>query len=591
MGNFFRLVFASLIGSLLSFVFAILLFFIVIVAMVSGIKDPKITDVKANSVLHLDLSYQITERTNKGLLANLDFSSLEGEENLGLKDILKNIQKAAEDDNIKGIYIELGAMPNGLATIESIRNELIKFKESGKFIVAYGEVVTQKAYYLASVADEIYINPVGYLELKGFSAQLTFFKNLLDRLEIQTQVFYAGQFKSATEPFRYDHMSEPNRKQLTEYLTEVYSQFLTNIASSRNLDYKGLDSIVYNLAIRQPEDAVKYKLVDDLIYFDQLQDKLAEKTGKDNAKDLEFVSLVAYNSSPGKKTDFKSDKIAVLYAEGNIVDGDGEEDNIGSARFRRALQDIREDDDIKALVIRINSGGGSALASEVMLREINLVKAKGIPVIVSMGDVAASGGYYIACYADTIVAQPNTITGSIGVFGLLPDMGGFFNEKLGITFDTVKVGKFSDFGTITRPLTAEEFSILQVSVDTIYLKFKRRVAEGRGMTVDYVDSVGQGRIWTGTQALENGLVDVLGGIDVALEIAKNKAGLENYRTVDFPKQKDPLAKLFNGGTDEVEARFMKMQLGQYYPMWLKMKELKNIPSGVQMRMPYMMEVY
>ncbi len=591
MGNFFRLVFASLIGSLLSFVFAILLFFIIAIGMVSGLKDPKVAEVKANSVLHLDLGYPIAERTNKDFFSNFDFSSLDGEAKLGLKDIIKNIQKAANDDNIKGIYLELGTMPNGLATIESIRNELIRFKESGKFIVAYGEVVTQKAYYLASAADEVYLNPVGYLELKGFSAQLTFFKNMLDRLEITAQVFYAGQFKSATEPFRYDHMSEPNRKQVTEYLTDVYGQFITNIAASRKMQYNELDSIVYNLAIRQPEDAVKYKLVDELIYFDQLQAKLAEKTGKDKAEDLEFISLGKYDNSPGKKIDFKSDKIAVLYAEGNIVDGDGEEDNIGSARFRRALQDIREDDDIKALVIRVNSGGGSALASEIMLREINLIKDKGIPVIVSMGDVAASGGYYIACYADTIVAQPNTITGSIGVFGLLPDMGGFFNNKLGVTFDTVKIGKFSDFGDITRPLTAEEFSILQTGVDTIYLKFKRRVAEGRGMTVEYVDSVGQGRIWTGVQALDNGLVDVLGGIDIAINIAKDKAGLENYRTVDYPKQKDPFAKLFDSGGDEVEARFMKMQLGQYYPMWLKMKELKNIPSGVQMRMPYMMEVY
>lgn len=591
MGNFFRLVFASLIGSLLSFVFAILLFFIIAIGMVSGLKDPKVAEVKANSVLHLDLGYPIAERTNKDFFSNFDFSSLDGEAKLGLKDIIKNIQKAANDDNIKGIYLELGTMPNGLATIESIRNELIRFKESGKFIVAYGEVVTQKAYYLASAADEVYLNPVGYLELKGFSAQLTFFKNMLDRLEITAQVFYAGQFKSATEPFRYDHMSEPNRKQVTEYLTDVYGQFITNIAASRKMQYNELDSIVYNLAIRQPEDAVKYKLVDELIYFDQLQAKLAEKTGKDKAEDLEFISLGKYDNSPGKKIDFKSDKIAVLYAEGNIVDGDGEEDNIGSARFRRALQDIREDDDIKALVIRVNSGGGSALASEIMLREINLIKDKGIPVIVSMGDVAASGGYYIACYADTIVAQPNTITGSIGVFGLLPDMGGFFNNKLGVTFDTVKIGKFSDFGDITRPLTAEEFSILQTGVDTIYLKFKRRVAEGRGMTVEYVDSVGQGRIWTGVQALDNGLVDVLGGIDVALNIAKDKAGLKEYRTVDYPKQKDPFAKLFDSGGDEVEARFMKMQLGQYYPMWLKMKELKNIPSGVQMRMPYMMEVY
>lgn len=591
MGNFPRLVFATLIGSLLSFVFAILLFFIILTAIVSGLQDPKVADVKANSILHLDLSYQIKERTTEDLFANLNVFASDDANSLGLNDIIKNIRKAADDDKIKGIYLELGLMPNGLATIEAIRNELVKFKESGKFVIAYGEVVTQKAYYLASAADEVYINPVGYLELKGFSAQLTFFKNMLDRLEITAQVFYAGQFKSATEPFRYDHMSEPNRKQLTEYLTDVYGHFITKIAESRKLEYNSLDSIVFNLAVRQPEDAVKYKLVDGLIYYDELQGKLAAKTAKDKAKDLEIVSLADYDNSPGKKKDKTSDKIAVLYAEGNIVDGEGDEDNIGSARFLSALQDIREDDDIKALVIRINSGGGSALASEVMLREINLVKAKGIPIIVSMGDVAASGGYYIACYADTIVAQPNTITGSIGVFGLLPDMGGFFNNKLGITFDTVKVGQHSDFGTITRPLTAEEFSILQVGVDTIYLKFKRRVAEGRGMTVEYVDSVGQGRIWTGVQALKNGLVDVLGGMDVAMEIAKTNAGLKTYEQVDYPKLKNPLQKLLGSGGDEIEARFMKMQLGQYYPMWVKMKELKNIPTGVQMRVPFMMEVY
>lgn len=591
MGNFFRLVFASLIGSLLSFVFAILLFFIIVIGLVSGLQDPKVTTVKANSVLHLDLSYEISERTSKGLLANFDFASMDAEQALGLNDILKNIRKAAEDDNIKGIYLELGMNPNGLATIEAIRNELVKFKASGKFVVAYGEVVTQKAYYLASIADEIYINPVGYLELKGFSAQLTFFKNMLDKLDIQAQVFYAGQYKSATEPFRYDKMSEPNRKQVTEYLTDVYTHFINKIADARKLDVKNLDSIVYNLAVREPDHALDYKLIDGLIYFDELQAKFAEKTGTEKVEDLEFVSLESYDNAPGKKNDLKADKIAVLYAEGNIVDGDGEEDNIGSARFRRALQEIREDEKIKALVIRINSGGGSALASEIILREINLIKAKGIPVIVSMGDVAASGGYYIAAYADTIIAEPNTITGSIGVFGLLPDMGGFFNDKIGITFDTVKIGKHSDFGTITRALTAEEMSILQVGVDTVYLKFKRRVAEGRGLTMEYVDSVGQGRIWTGIQAQKNGLVDLLGGMDLALEIAQNKAGLKEHRVVEYPKQKDPLEKLFSEGGDEVEARFMKSRLGEFYPMWVKMQELKNIPTGVQMRVPFMMEVY
>ncbi len=575
----------------MAFVFAILLFFFIVIGMVSGLKDPKVATVKANSVLHLDLSYPISERTNKDLLSNFNFTSMEANKNLGLSDIVKNIRKAAEDDKIKGIYLELGLMPNGLATVEAIRNELIKFKASGKFVVAYGEVVTQKAYYLASVADEIYLNPVGYLELKGFAAQLTFFKNMLDKLDIQAQVFYAGQFKSATEPFRYDKMSEPNRLQVTEYLTDVYGHFISKIAEARKLDKAVVDSIVFNLLIHEPEHALKYKMVDGLIYFDELQAKLAEKTGAEKVKDLKFISLDKYNDAPGKKTNFKSDKIAVLYAEGDIVDGDGEESNIGSGRFRKALQEIREDEEIKALVIRVNSGGGSALASEIILREINLIKAKGIPVIVSMGDVAASGGYYIASSADTIIAEPNTITGSIGVFGLLPDMGGFFNDKLGVTFDTVKIGKHSDFGTITRPLTAEEMSILQTGVDTIYLKFKRRVAEGRGMDIAYVDSIGQGRIWTGIQAQKIGLVDVLGGMDLALEIAQNKAGLKEYRTVEYPKQKDPLAKLFSEGEEDVQARFMKHQLGDFYPMYVKLQQMKNIPSGVQMRVPFMMEVY
>jgi protease IV len=451
--------------------------------------------------------------------------------------------------------------------------------------VAYAEVMTNKAFYLVSVADKIYLNPYGVVEFAGLNTELLFLKNMLEKLNIEVQVFYAGKYKSATEPFRYDKMSEPNREQVTAYLNGIYNHYLEKISESRKIPKSTLDSIADNLLIRRSEDALAYKMVDELAYYDVVLEDLKTRTGKKEEDKLSAVNINKYDKAPdSKKEEYKGDKIAVVYAEGDIVDGKGEESNIGSERVSKLIRKVRQDKNVKALVLRVNSPGGSALASEVILREVELTKKK-MPVIVSMGNVAASGGYYISCYADTIVAQPNTITGSIGVFGLIPNMKGFFNNHLGITFDNVKTGKYSDLGTMVKPLTNEEKYIVQQGVDTIYYKFKSRVAVGRNMSLDEVDSVAQGRVWTGVQAKEIGLVDVLGGMDEAIAIAVYKAGIKDYRIKEYPEKEDPIEKLLKSLTGEAETYFLKIKLGDLYPAWKQFESLKNT-KGIQARMPF-----
>lgn len=586
MRQFLKFFFASLLGTIFGLCMVFFFGFLFIAAIASVADSGEKVEVKPNSVLKLDLSYPITERTKKGFDPS-SFTFNPGTD-LGLNDIVKNIKKAKTDDKIKGIYIDVSMLPSGFATVDAIRDALVDFKTSGKFIVAYGEMMSQKGYYLASVADEIYLNPVGYLDLTGFRTELMFFKGTLDKLEIEPQIIYCGKYKSATEPFRLEKMSDENREQITYLITDIYNRFTQKIGESRSLTTEMVDSIADNLLVRDAEDAVKYKLVNELAFYDQVVSKLKEKTGVGEDDKLGMVDVEKYHDE-NDKDGLTKDRVAVLYAEGSIVDGKGEEDNIGSERFAKVIREIREDDKVKALVFRINSGGGSALASDVILREIVLTKEK-MPVIVSMGDVAASGGYYIACMADTILAEPNTITGSIGVFGMLLNMQEFFNNKLGVTFDGVKTGKFSDIGTPSRPMTAEERAIIQTGVDSIYLDFKEHVAQGRGMTVEFVDSIGQGRIWTGVQAKERGLVDVLGNLDDAVAIAAEKAGLTDYATKDFPKQKKPFERLLEDFAGETEAFVMKRKLGEFYPVWKKMEEVKNT-NGIQARMPYELEIY
>lgn len=583
--SFFKTFFAALFASIVGYFIIIFFGILIVVGIVASSSKKDETKVEPNSILHLKLDYTIPEKTSLNPFENFDFATFEPTENLGLNDILKNIKKAKSDDNIKGIYLNVTVMPNGVATTEAIRKQLIDFKKSGKFIVAYAEVMTQKAYYLASVADKLYLNPYGMVEFSGLNTELTFFKNMLDRLGIEVQVFYAGKFKSATEPFRLDKMSDANRLQITEYMNSIYNHYVKNIAASRKMSEQLVDSIATNLLVRRAEDAKDFGLVDELAYYDVVLDDLKKRTGKKEDDKLVSVSMNKYDKAPtNKKENLKADKIAVVYAEGDIVDGKGENNNIGSERVAKMIRKIRQDKNIKALVLRVNSPGGSALASEIILREIELAKKK-MPVIVSMGNVAASGGYYISCYADTILAEPNTITGSIGVFGLIPNMQGFFNKHIGITFDNVKTGKFSDLGSLTKPISEEGKVIIQHGVDTIYYKFKKRVSEGRGMTMEQVDEVAQGRVWTGLQAKEIGLVDVIGGMDEAIAIAAYKAGLKEFRTKEYPEEEDPLEKFFKSLKSDAEVYFMKAHLGELYPVFEKLESLKNM-NGIQARMPF-----
>lgn len=590
MKQFLKFFLASTFGV----VAGLFLLFFLLLSIASGIASKASSDskleVKPNSILKVNLNYSIPERASNDPFANFNFSKMESKRTPGLYEIKAAIKRAKTDDNIKGIYLEVASISAGSATIDAIRKALLDFKSSGKFIVAYEEVISQNAFYLNSVADKIFLNPVGLIEFKGFRTELAFFKNALDRLEIKPEIFYAGKYKSATEPFRLDKMSEPNREQINFLISDLYNRFINEIAAERNITPALLDSIADNLLVQEPEQAKAYNLIDELAYFDEVQAYLKEKTGIDEDDDLEILSLKRYAfDSPAKEESTSGDKVAVLFAQGSIVDGQGEEDQIGSGRFLKAIQKIRKDEDIKALVLRVNSGGGSALASDVILRELELTNER-IPVIVSMGDVAASGGYYIAAGADTILAEANTITGSIGVFGILPNVQGFMNNKLGISFDRVQTGKYSDLGSLTREMREDEKLIIQHGVDRVYQTFKERVSEGRALDINYVDSVAQGRVWTGVQAKNLGLVDVLGGLDDAILIAVNKAGIEDYEIKQYPEAIDFKAQLMKSLTGDVEMRLFKMLAKENYAVFNTLKEL-NTWKGVQARMPFEIEVY
>lgn len=590
MAQFFKFFFASCLGTIIGLFLLILLLFSIGSTFTSSLTEKEQEDVQANSVLKLNLDYAIPQRTSKSPFSNFSFTNMEPSQKLGLNDILANIEKAAKDENIKGIYLKMDAMPNSLATIKAIRKQLKTFKDSGKFIISYGEILSQKSYYLASVANNVYLNPKGMMQLNGFNSNVTFFKNTLDKLDIEAQVFYAGKFKSATEPFRREDMSEANRKQLSVYLNEIYSQMLNDVSEGRDKPVPELDSIVDNLVVRHPHAAKANGIVDDLHYEDQVFDKIRNETGIEEDSEINFVANKDYKNVPSKD-DIKGivdDKIAVLYASGSIVGGKGEQNQIGSERFADAIRNIRENDDNKALILRINSPGGSALASEVIWREIQLTKEK-MPVIVSMGGVAASGGYYLASAGDTILAESNTITGSIGVFGMWPNMKGFFNDKLGVTFDGVKTSKFADFGQVHRPLRPDEKEIIQAGIDTVYRSFKERVAQGRNLSMDSVQSLAKGRIYAGTQAKENGLVDVIGGMDQALAIAKDKAKIDNYRLNNYPERKDPFEKIMEELRGGIYSMWMEQKLGNYFEQYQQLDHLREM-TGVQARMPYKIQV-
>ncbi|MES2377969.1 MAG: signal peptide peptidase SppA [Bacteroidota bacterium] len=582
MKQFFKFVLATVVGIILSTIIIIL----VIVGVIAAAGSDKDVEVDVNSILHIDIKYPIAERTANNPLANLSFLGFDGDKSIGLKDILANIRKAKTDDKIKGIFLDESYMMSGQATTEEIRNALIDFKKSGKFVIAYSEIYTQGFYYLASVADKVYINPKGFIEFSGFSSQVTFLKGALDKLGIEAQVIKVGTYKSAVEPLVLTKMSDANRLQVTSYLGSLYDHFLTGISKSRGINKDSLFAYANQLRIKQPQDALKYKLVDGLKYKDELLNELKDRLKIKKTDNINSVEIAEYTKSTDE--DIKSisnNSIAVVYASGDIAGGNGDDNSIGSETISKALRKVRLDKKIKAVVLRVNSPGGSSLASDVIWREVMLTK-KVKPIIVSMGDVAASGGYYISCAADSIFAQPNTITGSIGIFAILPNMQKLFNDKLGVTFDGVKTGKFADLGNTSRPLTPEEKAILQSEIDHGYDDFTKAVAAGRHKTQPYINSIGQGRVWTGAQALKIGLVDRLGNIDDAVKSAAKKAGLKDYKLVAYPEQKSVFNKLGESFSVQMKTRILQSELGENYKVYELIKNATSMMRTPLMRMEY-----
>lgn len=589
MKQFLKFVLATITGM---FLFMLLGFFILLGIAASAGSEKKAT-VAANSVLKLDLNYDIPEQTVDNPFAGMNlFNPQLSKKAVGLTEIRECIAKAKTDDNIKGIYLELGLNDNGLATLEAIRQSLADFRKSGKFVYAYGEVLSQKSYYLATAADQIFINPNGGMELKGFGREIMYYKGLFEKLGIEVQDFHCGAFKSAIEPFVRDNMSEPNRQQLLHIYGDVYRQFITSIGKDRKLDTAEVNIIVNNLLAETPQKDVELKLIDGALYYDQVIDKIKEKVGVDKKKDLEVVDLAKYVTTIEKDLTAEN-KVAVVYAEGDIVDGEGNDGEIGGEAYAKLIRKLRNDEKVKAIVLRVNSPGGSALASDVMWRELVLAK-KEKPLVVSFGDVAASGGYYIACVGDRIFAQPNTITGSIGVFGLLPNAQKMFKDKLGISFDEVEVTKHGVLGGITKPLDAEEAAFAQRNVEKTYREFKQRVADGRSAVkkdvnavafdTAYVETIAQGRVWTGNQAIQNGLVDEIGGLDEAIAYAAKKANLKEYRLKAYPEEKSFSEKLTESFGD-AKTQLVKEQLGEQYEIYKTIEWLKKT-KGVQARMVY-----
>lgn len=589
MKQFFKMFFASLLAMIVTGVIIFGVFIGLIVAAVKeGSKTETQTTVADNSVLTIDLSKTMHERSERNSLAVFS----DGDENsAGVYDAIKALQEAKDDSKIKGILIKLNPSANGWATMQQLRNAIVDFRKSGKFVYAYGENITQGAYYMATAADSIYLNPMGDMELKGFATILAFFKGTLDKLELEPEIFYAGKFKSATEPFRADKMSDANRIQVAEFQKDFWSEFLNAASTFSKQDTATLYQLAASGAIEFPQDALKNKLVSNLLYWDQVEDRIKAKTGGKEKDKVKYVSLSEYAATINEGSAGDS-RVAVLYAEGSIVDGESDDDyQIASQNMIEQIRKLRNNDKVKAVVLRVNSGGGSALASEVILRELQLLKAKK-PLVASMGDVAASGGYYILCQADSIFALPNTITGSIGVFTMMFNTEKLMRNKLGVTFDGVKNAPYADFPNGTRALTADESAKVQRSVDNIYMIFKSRVATGRKMDITLVDSFAQGRVWSGTDALGIKLVDGLGDLDRAIASAASLAKLKDYDVVTYPEPVDKFESLmrrFKGNNASVAEQMVKAEFGKEYDWYKQLKELRRMNGAAMAMMPFSME--
>ena len=578
MKSFFKTFFAALLALI---IFSLLGFFILIGIAAAFSTDEKVA-VAQNSVLVIDASETFLEQSK-----NDPFSELMNKKNgkqPSLSELIGLLHYAKKDSSIKGIYIKCAENPNGYAATEEIRKALIDFKKSNKFIVAYAETISQKGYMMANVADQIYTHPQGGMEWAGFNYETIFFKGLIDKLEIEPQIFYAGKFKSATEPFRYAQMSDANKLQTGIWLNSIYNNFIQGTAEMRQLNADSIKAFANEGKVQNAKDALKYKLVDGLLYDDQLKKIISKKLRVADETKISFVSINNYAESVALRGT-GSGKIAVIYADGDVVMGKGQNEAIASDDYRALIQKIRNDKSIDAVVLRVNSPGGSALASDIIWREIDLLK-KEKPVVVSMGDVAASGGYYIACGADSIYADANTITGSIGVFSVIPNAEKFLKNKVGITFDRVKTGQYADAPSATRALTVTEQRFLQAGVDSVYHTFKSRVAAGRQKSVAYIDSIAQGRVWTGADAINVGLVDKIGTLNDALASAAKMAKLKGYTIKKYPESKSFIEEFFEGYKNEVKTKAIQQELGlEQWQVLQHIKSMKQLMGQPQARLP------
>ncbi|MBR7176252.1 MAG: signal peptide peptidase SppA [Bacteroidales bacterium] len=587
MKSFFKTFLASFLGSALLLLVIIIFLITSLVSSIMSSADTTV-EVKPQTVLYMNLNYEIPDRTNTNDLgltfSGLDFSFTDVDM-AGMNDIINNIKAAAIDPNIAGIFLEMSVIGTSTANIEEIRNQLIEFKKSGKFILSYAEAYSQSAYYLASVSDKIYMLPDGMLDIHGMASQSMFYKHLLEKLDIEMQIIRPdnNKFKSAVEPYFLDKMSEANREQNSVLLNSIWSKICDDISSARNIKVETINELADDMTLMfDTQAAIDNNFIDGLRYRDEIIAELKQLAEVADNKKVNIVKNTQYAKVRPELYEGE-DNIAIVYASGQIIDGEGDESTIGSITLSEALRQAREDKKVKAIVMRVNSPGGSAVASEVIRREVELA-AKEKPLIVSMGNYAASGGYWISSSSDYIFADPTTLTGSIGVFGTVPNLKGFFNDKLGLTFDEVKTNENSDFGSIAKPLSPYQMKMMQKHVTDTYDDFITLVSTERELRKTFVDSIAQGRVWSGDDAIELGLVDELGGIEEAVAYAAKKTDLESYSIKEYPKQEDIFESLLKTETQEYYTKSVKESFGNTY-QYLKAIEMINRIEGTQALMP------
>ncbi|MFN3529213.1 MAG: signal peptide peptidase SppA [Bacteroidia bacterium] len=570
MRQFLKYTLASMTGFLLA---GILLLFIgigIIASLASSGK--KEVNVQQNSVLHLNFSELISDRPSNDPLAGIDFNSFEKTSSISGRDYVRLVTEAANDNNIKGIFLDLSNINVDATIRSSIRTALIDFKTSGKFIYAFSEGYLQNTYHLASVADSIFMVPTGDMLFNGWASSPLFFKGMLEKLDIDVKLIRVGKYKSAGEPFIRENLSDDNRHQISSFLNSLNQQYLSDLSRSLNMPVDTLQVIANELRIRSPKDAVAHGLIHRLCFRDEVLNLLASQTDVKKIDKIRFITASDYLRSLATERQLgEKNRIAVIYAIGDITGGEGDDETIGSDRLAAAIRKARLDDNVKAIVLRVNSPGGSALASDIIWRETVLAKAEK-PLVVSMGNLAASGGYYIAAAADSIFASANTLTGSIGVFGLIPSFDRFMKNKIGITFDRVTTGPYADILNGLRPMTAEEEQIIQSMINRIYHDFLKVVADGRNLSTDSVNSLAQGRVYTGEQALALGLVDAMGDLNDAIACAARMAGLENYKLKELPERPDKF-ELLMSSLFETRQKAIANELGPFYQHYRTLKSV------------------